>query len=89
MYVTFVGLLTAIGYLLSKLVDIYVTSANTDKYEGGKNSLTFSSNVKYNLVISTILMALISLYAAAKCFSNFGKGLPEALDEGTELHHIR
>ncbi|KAJ3123449.1 hypothetical protein HK098_001889 [Nowakowskiella sp. JEL0407] len=65
MILTLIGLSGVMGYLVTRLVDIYVSSA---RYTGSKNSLTF-------FVIITILLCLATFVIAILNFRNFGKGL--------------
>ena len=63
MYATLLGLLVMIGYLLSKLADIYGANATTSKFVGSRNSLTWFSN----LYSSSFLDCYCSIFFACHC----------------------
>ncbi|KAJ3175034.1 hypothetical protein HK101_010774 [Irineochytrium annulatum] len=65
------GLSGAVGFLVSRQVDIFTTS-DPNKYQNVKNSLTLFIAITGALALATFAVAILN-------FRNFGKGLMEAL----------
>ncbi|KAI9362086.1 hypothetical protein DFJ73DRAFT_813374 [Zopfochytrium polystomum] len=69
-----VGLLGGLGYLMSRLYDIYRNESNANRYKSSKTSLTLFITLTSILVVATIVVGVLAAM-------NFGKGLQEALRE--------